>query len=484
MSALAPRLLRANLLVAFAVGLRWLAGARDWDRDEAFYTLGGAWLREGRLPYRDFFWPQAPLAAGWSAFAGLLREGLLGGRLAAVLATLIAATLIAHGLRRARGDGASLGALLLFAGALPVLQWCTVGKTYAPAAMLLVGALLAPVRLGLHRRGVPAAALAGLLLGLSGALRLTTLAALPGVALLAAGGPDGRRARLLAFAAGLAAPLSLYPLCFALDPARAFFGNLGFHALRSEAGLVGDLPQKLGLAARLALDPHLLVAFALAVVGVLAARARGPGDRLEAGAALAGLGLVLSTLVPTPAWEQYVTFAYGPLALAAGPGLAHLAALPRRGALVAGLVVALFLGATFARRAELLVPFVDGARFSRAQSDALTTALRARARPGDELLASWPGHAVDAGLRPPDGHGNDSGSAIVDRTLDAASAAKMHVRGWDDAKARIAADEVRFVVTGEGAAAADLGPEPDAAALAGYELVHRSGALLLWERRR
>jgi hypothetical protein len=163
--------------------------------------------------------------------------------LAALLTTCLGVLLYCHVARLCRSWLAGCLAALLFASSCYVLAWYPLAKTSSLSVPLLFGAYMALWEFSSRK----ALVLAGLLLGLAVDTRLYLIAVLPIFPLYIY---SRRRAfpHLAAstgwFLGGLA--LALAPnLYWALrDPADFYFCNLGFHAIRDQAGLVGAFRQK------------------------------------------------------------------------------------------------------------------------------------------------------------------------------------------------------------------------------------------------
>jgi hypothetical protein len=167
-------------LVAVGLGLV-LAAANFWfgnlNQDEGWYLYAALESARGRLPYRDFFFTQgpvmpllygwlAPLWSPWGVAGGRLLSGVLGLG-GGVLTALLAARLLPAGRKVA---GATV-AWVLIAGCTYHSYFTTLPKTYALAAVLLMGGYLALTATQRAPRGLPMAA--GVLLALAAGTRLS-----------------------------------------------------------------------------------------------------------------------------------------------------------------------------------------------------------------------------------------------------------------------------------------------------------------------
>ncbi|MDR0994486.1 MAG: hypothetical protein LBN38_08005 [Verrucomicrobiota bacterium] len=250
------------LLVLVAVGWLVISGLNLWmgelNQDEGWYLYAAKQMTEGRLPYRDFAFTQAPmLPLLYSAAYGWIeRYGLLGGRLLTwafgILGMLSAVWLaMRSGPRRAQR---LTGGICLILIALNVSQsyFTTVVKTYSLAAMFLCTGLTALSFVNRTRAFRPAF-LSGLLLACAASTRISFGLALAvgGLYLIVC------RQRLKAWAwldyalggaLGLAATLLPF---WVLGEAGFRFGVLDYHSLREAGSLGMRLAYKVGCLSRL-----------------------------------------------------------------------------------------------------------------------------------------------------------------------------------------------------------------------------------------
>ena len=194
-------LLAAVLAGACAVLALWWGAL---NQDEGWYLYAAQLVREGRLPYRDFFFTQGPtmpfiyslLAPLWAPGSPL--HGLLGGRVATaaigLLATGMACVLARRLVPQERRSAAALAVFALLAGNLYHVYFTTIPKTYALGTFFtLTGFLLLAAGLGLGRAAPPASwrrvvlpAAGGLALAFASGTRISLILMLPvtGLALL------------------------------------------------------------------------------------------------------------------------------------------------------------------------------------------------------------------------------------------------------------------------------------------------------------
>lgn len=297
----------AALAVLVAAVFAWLAMARPIDHDESQYVAAAVLTARGLMPFRDYAYLQTPLqpfvlapvawvAGAWAwpalrlanALLGLVAVGCVGGaaraagaspRLALVAAALFACCdIFLFSIGTARNDALPCA---LYAAAL----WLIVRGREAPGEVVALGLLLA------------AAAAAKI----SYALPVATYG------LLTLGRP--RRAIWLMLGALPVAALVLWT--FALAPAGFLFGTLRFpsqapaeyYLATGRAWKLGGLAKAVDTLKFLALGP------ALPAVAAIAWRRPARPTLLDA-LILAGL---LSALLPSPTWRQYLQPVLPPL---------------------------------------------------------------------------------------------------------------------------------------------------------------------------
>ena len=195
--------------------------------DEGFYLYAGRMALEGLVPYRDFFFPQAPLSpylfAAWFAVAG--RSWVLA-RVLGSLVTLLACLVLARTARSVYGGRAALWALLTFSLCAGVQLWLPTAKNVGFSALFLALSLDAFLRRRCAKR-------AAFWLGF-GVLARTTVAP-AGLFLLLPLNP-GRGAYLrqlkdVLLGAALPGMLAIAFVC--ADPFNFWEGNFGYHLERT-----------------------------------------------------------------------------------------------------------------------------------------------------------------------------------------------------------------------------------------------------------
>ena len=268
---------RPRLLVLCAAALAIIIAVANivlgnLNLDEGWYLQSAANMAAGKMPYRDFFFTQAPLLP--HVYGMLLPlwapAGVLGGRIVTAVIGLFAALFAASGVRllvpAPRRFAASLTVFALLACNVYHSYFTVIPKTYALASLWLTLGSFVLIR-ACAERGRNAslcAAIGGYLLAAAASTRLSLGIALPiaGLWLLAAYRRHGFA--WFFFGIGGFAGLGLFLLPYALKDFDAFaFANF-FHGARAGGGLALTA----GSVSRLARNylPAVLVALAAAAV--------------------------------------------------------------------------------------------------------------------------------------------------------------------------------------------------------------------------
>lgn len=390
--ALSAAAVAAVQTLPFAAVAYW----RFVDIDEGTYLAAAKLSLQGTLPYHDFLYVQTPLLPYvYGAWAALVGENWYLARMLSVLFAIAVGVLLHRHASERFGPRAAWAGLVLYVSSGLVLAWYPTVKTYALSTLLLFGAYVVVERAGAvsGRRWLAAGALAGLAVD----TRLIFVAALPALVWAAARrGSPGR------FAAGVALGLVPSLVFVALDARRFLFDNVLYHSTKSSGGLVGDLDQKgrtvlnlLGVGTPEGGLPQFLL---LVVAVTMAAAATIAIERRLSLALAIGASLGIASLVPTPTYGQYLCttvpfLVVGVLELVAlvraRSGFAEDAHLRRLVAALGATFVAVYalLGAADLRR------YVTGhAELRIAAVKETATVVQAHTRPGERVLASWPGY--------------------------------------------------------------------------------------------
>ena len=231
--------LAAAACVVLCAAAVWMGGL---NQDEGWYLYAAKLVAEGKLPYRDFFYTQAPaMPFAYAAFAWAWAPGgLLAARaftLAIGLCGIAFACGIAHRLSApGRRDVAALTTFFLLAVNLYHLYYLAIPKTYALASLFVLAGFYLLVR-G-REGGFLTTIFGGVCLALAAGTRISLGAAIPvvAVALLVM----RRRTAFLAFCVGAGGGLALVYGPFLLDPAArdGLVAAQAYHAARGGSDAV------------------------------------------------------------------------------------------------------------------------------------------------------------------------------------------------------------------------------------------------------
>ena len=449
-------------LIAIVVLHLLVAGGLAWQRpidgDEGYYGLAARLVAEGRTPYADFFYPQAPLLpyvyAPAAALVGApqLPDLRLPSVLFSVLTVGLAAVLL-HRLRGASGAAAAVG-LLLLALSPEFLTWNTTIKTYAWVNLMVMAGLVAWQRgaTGENRRLVWLAG-GGVCLGLAVSARLlyAPAAVVPAVWLLLARRRNWGGA--IAWSGGLAVGLLPVWIALARDPEVFWFNNLVYHQLRfselEDASVLvraAAAGKELGLA--VVTGPGLLLMVVLAGLG-LRRGVRPTAPAMPAAVSLSlwmAAVLTVTCLLPDPTHSQYFTGGLPTLlvapatwALVSWPGARARTALAV--STVAALVVAA-LGLGLIRR-----DLPPDQCWQLDHYRKICHRIEALSDPNDVVFSFWSGYVAGSGRRAQPGLENHFAVGVSER-LDARRRSRYHIGGRREIAEAFRLESPRVVVVG------------------------------------
>lgn len=147
-AAFADRLREAPIVrLMGAVSFAWffLMGMRTpVDVDEGYYALAAELVMEGRLPYRDFFYPQPPIHPYLLApFVLLLGSRFMALRIVSSAFGGLAGLLVAYAVhRQTRSRLATIATVVLFVTHELSWQWLITIRPYGPGVVCILGSLI------------------------------------------------------------------------------------------------------------------------------------------------------------------------------------------------------------------------------------------------------------------------------------------------------------------------------------------------------
>lgn len=308
-------------LALFVVIAEWL----PLDLDEAYYVIAGTIVSAGKVPYRDFFFPQTPLSAyvfgAWSsAFGvGFVNSRYLGAILAAATGLLITVVV-----RRRVGIGSAVIALGYYVLSIQVVLWMPRLKTYGMSSLIAMSALVcvtsSRIRWG---RALAAGLLSGL--AISARLLFFPIPAVVLIGILLRADLSRSQRRTYCGLAFLGSCLGMLPLlATAVSAPSAFlFDNISYHALRDgNEALIDNFGQKFHVLRsqinlRGASRREAVQFLALVPVSIATLFGRREGERHLKVFPLAALSLLVVSFLPSPVYRQYLVTVVPPAILAA-----------------------------------------------------------------------------------------------------------------------------------------------------------------------
>ena len=461
------KLLLAPLFLLQLLFFSFISTHRFLDVDEGFYLLASRLVLMHKKPYVDFFYTQAPLLpyvyAAWMKCTAL--SWVSAKLFSALLTTLVGMLLYGHVCRRTRNWIPGLSAVVLFASCTLVFAWFPLVKTYSLAELFLFSGylILSQVSAESPRWMVPAA---GLLFGLSAATRSYLVLLLP-LFLWWIFHNSSTRTRVtslfLWFLGGFAVGTVPCLYLFVCSPAAFLFNNLGYHALRSDGGLIGMWYEKLmvilvsflGELQGNGIQNSILVAVSGTFIFSIHKPKYVPKFAFQIAVAI---GFI--SLLPTPAFPQYfclcVPFLIVSTVCMANDLVAELKS--RRARLLAavawGALLGVYLAASFPDFRKYLISG-DGINAVEAAPDKedwklprvleVSGAIDQVASPGETVASFSPGDIFQTKTTPFPGLENDFGLPISAR-LTSQQRARYHVLSPGDVEADFAAHRPRIVV--------------------------------------
>lgn len=451
------------ILAQFALFL-WIARVRFVDTDEGYYLLAAKLVLMHKRPYLDFFFQQAPLLpyvyALWLKCFHVTWDW--ARTLPVLLTAVLGLLLYKHIWDETRSWLAGVSAVLLFAASTLVFAWMPIAKPYSLAGLLLFCAYLATGRCSREASGWPAV-IGGISLGLAVDTRSYLLLTAPLFLWWIFKHSPARWSAALRFLAGFAIGLlpSLY--FFLSSPSAFLFDNLGYHAIRTNQGLVGMWGEKFVVLLMLLLggpegngiqNSLLLIASLIFISSTI------KSSSLPRFAFQLAILLAVISLLPTPVLPQYFSFCIPFLIVSAvcgttraieslNPGSYRLL-----GASACILAMVLYIAASVPDFRKYLVTGdgIPTVRTVRDPSDWRLGAVRAvsnsidqLAFPGQAVASFWPGYLFESHAVPVSGLETDCGIPIADK-LTEAQRGKYHIISWPELSANFERQWPRIVV--------------------------------------
>jgi 4-amino-4-deoxy-L-arabinose transferase-like glycosyltransferase len=470
----AAKLLLVLACFAQVLFFTFLARHRFVHGDEGFYLLAARLVLMHKKPYLDFFYDQMPLFpyiyALWMKFTGI---SWASARMFSVLQTsLLGGLLYEHVCRQTRSWLAGLAAVVLFASSTLIFAVFPIATTMSLAGLFLFSAYVMVSR---PHTGSPRWMMAagGLLFGLGVDTRSYLVLLIPVFLWWIFHNFDSgaRRAAILWFVGGFI--IATAPcLCLFIPSPQAFFvNNLGYHALRTNEGLIGAWGEKfiVVLIFFLGGDPEQIVThgngiqnsilFFTSLAFVFSIGAPRYAPRLAFQIALV-LGLI--SLVPTPVHPGYFSLCIPFLIVSAVCVVSEFFATleSRRGRLLAAGACIALLGIYVAASAGDLRKYlvtgdgIAGVRYARNKDDwkldrvmEVSRAIDQIAAPGEMVASFWPAYIFQTKATPFPGFEDDFALPISDK-LTSEQRRRYHLLSPAEIESTFAAHTPRIVVVG------------------------------------
>ena len=407
----------------YFAALVYYAAVRPIDADEGFYATAARLVWEGKTPYRNFFYQQAPLLPYiYSWVWGIQPRSLLAMRLLSAVFGGAAVMLWGIWLVKAKpfSSKVTLASFVVILLNPYWISWHVVVKTYAFSNFLMTVALIA-LSTGLQSARARWFCATGIALGLCASARSFYGPLIPVVLvwLLARDRRSLQRySRAGMFSAGALIGLLPIILSFARDPHAFLFNNVQYHGMQAGYMPVGDQPLVgyqsweyallgyLGFVFLILLGLHFYFTTQLVVAGIgftSFAKVRKqdvspytPGySRFLELTSLLFLAYTLVALIPFFPYDQYFT---SPLVSFLVPfiavGWSTVFSYGRKWLIVLAVVAPLLVAQGIRR---------ESWEYSRApiwqipEFRKVTSAITTNSSPHDVVLSFWPGYVFESG---------------------------------------------------------------------------------------
>jgi hypothetical protein len=380
------------------------------DFDEGLFLYYAQLVKEGNLPYVDFFYPQMPyLPLAYALVADSGFDSLFMGRLVSALLGLASAVILFFFIRKLTSDfKSSLIVFFLYSLNGLIVNWHSVVKTlvFSDFFALLSFCCFAFYLLSASRTGKLLAFLSGFFVSLAIGFRLVLFPLFLVEAILLLVMSKGnvlqeklKHLLLLILGTMFGSCLTIYLLL--KDPSSFVFGNLGYHLIWGNQVIQMTLLRRLFTLAKFVFYPQNLMILILAFLGALSLLRRmkkgklAPQDRVTVAAVACSAALIPTFFLMSPTQFQYYEQVLPFLLLTSLPILPLLAEkMEQRKYLTFTASIGYLL---------LVIPFVMIFIFGIRQRDKpveiktvqeVVQAIRENSRPQEAIFTAWPGYAV------------------------------------------------------------------------------------------
>ena len=423
--------------------------------DEGYYLTASQFVYQGKVIYRDFFYTQMPLLPYvYGLWLKLFGYSWTSARLfGALISTALGSALFTFSFQQTRSLKVAWLTAVLYAGSAFVQEWYPLAKTYGLTAL---GLTLATILVMLAREKEEGAAKlymgAGFLAGLTIDMRLMFLvgAAALGLACWKKGA--------LPYLLGLGLALLPNLIYLALTPENYYFGNFGYHSIRTDAGLVGGLGNKwTNLMKLIGFQRGDGVVGYQNAVGLLMIVCALYTKKIRFVPLLVGASLIFVSFLPTPNFNEYFCVAVPFLILAGLPWMKE-AVEDKNWRVFLGLSTGLYLillplhlAFSFGLEAPYYEKAIGHIRRRLSTHAELRKIVLDHTEPGEKILVSCPGYAygTDREMFPKTENNFPHSLNIFPRLTEAQANAYQFLTD-EQTEALISDGKVRLVVLGEG----------------------------------
>lgn len=443
--------------------LGWLvhyAKVRPLDGDEGYYVTAASLVWEGKAPYRDFAYPQAPLLPYIYSWIWAVRpSSLVTMRLLSAACGGIAVFLWGVGLLSVERLPLKV-ALATFAVILLNPYWASwnvVVKTFAVANLLMTIAAIF-VYIAMHSERIRWFFLAGLALGACASARGLYILMVPFVSLWLLH-QDWKASKppfpkTLTFVAGAACGLLPLIISFLGDPRAFIFNNVNYHPLIfSHETFRHTIHMYLAIFFSLLRMPYFVAEMALAIVGVVSLsklqRTRDESytaqDYLYFELAFLMFVVYLATaLIPFPPFEQYFDSPLMPFLV---PFIAQALRVIFQSGKKWVVVFALVVPILFFLEKDENAWQCSRPPMARISSfETITQAVKSNSNPDDVVLSPWSEYVFESGRKYFPGSEDKFNYSITGK-MSPEARARYHVISKDEAMRAVFAGTVKVLVT-------------------------------------
>jgi hypothetical protein len=313
-----------NLLLL--AGLLTYAATLAFVWDEGFHVLAARLIHEGRMPYRDFCFPQTPLNAYFNAaLVAVFGRHWQAPHVAAALFTSLGIFLAADFVyRRFPVDGwklpAAMFASLVSVSIYTLVEFAPVGQAYG----ICLAGMMASYRLALRPSRLGLVFAAGLCAGIAAASSLLVAAGIVVLFVWVSG--QGRRAwwkNAAGFAAGVAIPFAPVFSLYLKAPRQTLFNVVLYQAIYRHRNWNGVTRNDFEIILDLGKSPNALILLVLAAGGFLFIARSGWAKEIQAEyflAAAIAAAMALELSFGRPTFARYFILAIPFVAIPAAAG--------------------------------------------------------------------------------------------------------------------------------------------------------------------